>query len=150
MAPVAAALLLALASPARAEPPAAGAGEGTPTVESLPEVTTGEDAIKGDVFEVEGEKKAAAVEVKRTLKLRVTARGIVPPFFELKMGEPTKLVLLREVEGGCATRLEAKAIDLVAELPLRKEVEVIVTPRAAGNFVLSCPSGKTAAGFQVK
>lgn len=82
-----------------------------------------------------------AANNSQTVSIAVTQDGFVPAQVSVKVGQPVKLVVTRQVEVTCATSLVMKDFGINQELPLNKAVTVTVTPKKAGEYRFACPHG---------
>lgn len=143
-----AALLLALLPAGSAR-----AAEG-PATEQLPIVETGEEALKGDYLdlrdpaEIEGGAAANKKKPGKKVEVRIERLGPKPAFLALKKGEAVMLSATL-VSGSCSS-LENKELKVKLALKTGEAAETELKPETTGNFLLSCPGGKTQVGVQVK
>jgi plastocyanin domain-containing protein len=75
----------------------------------------------------------------RKVAIQVTDAGFEPREVKVKKGEPVTLVFTRMTERTCITAIDIPDEKVKGvELPLRKPVAIIVTPRKAGTEPFHC------------
>lgn len=87
--------------------------------------------------------KAAPVDMKgaKVIELSVTDKGFEPASVKVSKGVPLKLVVTRKTDRTCAKQIVVKDYGINVDLPLNKAVEVMITPKAAGNLGYACSMG---------
>lgn len=81
---------------------------------------------------------AASQPAQQVIEMSVTAEGFVPAQIKVKVGQPVKLVVTRQVEGTCATEMVIKDYGINKPLPLNEAVEVELTATKPGQIRYAC------------
>ena len=84
--------------------------------------------------------------VSSRVEVAVTEEGFVPSRIPAKAGKPLTLVVTRKTDKTCAREILFAGQEGKTELPLGKAVEVVYTPKAAGEIKFGCAMGMMIAG----
>ena len=76
----------------------------------------------------------------------LTTEGFVPNHIPAEAGKPVTLAITRKTDKTCAREILIKGQPGKTDLPLDKEVEVTITPKASGTVPFGCAMGMMVGG----
>ena len=87
--------------------------------------------------------RAAMVMTKPTItqviNLKVTENGYEPSNLEMKAGRHYKVMVTREVEGGCTSKIQFPTFGIQStDLPLNQAVAFDISPKETGSYTFAC------------
>jgi len=88
----------------------------------------------------------APAAVSPRVEVAVTDEGFVPSRIPAKAGTPLTMVITRKTDKTCAREILFAGQEGKTELPLNKAVEVVYTPKAAGEIKFGCAMGMMIGG----
>jgi membrane fusion protein, heavy metal efflux system len=72
------------------------------------------------------------------VRMTVTEKGFEPSQLQVRMGVPTRLIVTRMADKTCATEIVFESLEIRRDLPLNQPVEILFTPKAAGDIAFTC------------
>lgn len=76
------------------------------------------------------------------IKIVIQNGQYVPNLISAKAGQPIKLQFLREDHSGCSEIVRFPKLDVAAELPYNKLVDVTLPPQKPGIYEFTCKGSK--------
>lgn len=74
----------------------------------------------------------------KTVRINISQQGYAPAFVSVKKGQTVKLVFYRADANNCGEELIFPALNIKREIPVRKPVAVVITPRKTGALAFAC------------
>lgn len=86
-------------------------------------------------------KAGVAVTHPKTVRISITKDGFSPSTIRAEKGYELTLIFNRADDNGCGTEVVFPALNIRKELPLKKDVSIVITPDKAGEIAFTCGTG---------
>ena len=77
----------------------------------------------------------------KPIEIKVKDGVYIPATIQAQVGQPVTLRFIREDANPCAETVIFDSLKISKHLPLNEPIEIIITPKTAGEYVFTCQMG---------